>query len=221
MIYNWFRKEAPDYPEFWRKYEEAFNQSLPEFVDEARFVVLDTETTGFDQKRDRILCIGAISIKNKVIEVESSFEIYLKQEVFNPESAKIHGIVRNEKLSTYMEEQAVKKFLKYIGNAILVAHHAGFDIGMFNQALKRLNLPKLKNKVLDTGVLYRRTRLSSNLINSSQSYSLDDLAEAFLIDTKDRHTAAGDAFITAIAFLKIISRLKEGERLRLKKVLDP
>ena len=219
MIFEWFKKESPEYPEFWKRYANSFSQPLPEFVDETRFVVLDTETTGFDQKRDRMLCIGAVGIENNMIDVGSSFEIYLQQEIFNPESVEIHGILRNEKVKRYSEEEALRMFLNYIGNSVFVAHHAGFDLGMINQALKRLHLPKLKNEVLDTGSLYRRTRLNSNLINQDQHYSLDDIAEAYLIDTRDRHTAAGDAFITAIAFLKIISKLKKGERLRLKELL--
>lgn len=219
MMFKWFKKEKPEYPEFWTRYEEHFKKPLPEFADRARFVVFDAETTGFDKSRDRILSIGAVSVKYNIIEVANSFEINLKQEIFNAESVKIHGIIRNEKIEKYSEEEALKKFLGYIEDAILVAHHAGFDIGMINRALKRMNLPKLKNQVLDTGVLYKGIRLSSNLINKNQPYSLDDIAQAYLIDTKDRHTAAGDAYITAIAFMKIMSRLKKGERLRLKKLL--
>ncbi len=220
MMFKWFKKEKPDYPEFWTRYEENFKKPLPEFADRARFVVFDAETTGFDKSRDRILSIGAVSVNNNIIEVANNFEIYLQQEVFNAESVKIHGIIRNEKVERVSEEEALKKFLAYIEDTVLVAHHAGFDIGMINRALRRMNLPKLKNMVLDTGVLYKKTRLSSNLINKDRPYSLDDIAQAYLIDIKDRHTAAGDAYITAIAFMKIMSRLKKGERLRLKKILD-
>lgn len=220
MISKWFKKEKSKAPEFWTRYEQCLVKPLPEFVDEARFIILDTETTGFDRISDRILSIGAVSVQNNTIDLAGSFEIYLQQDVFNPESIKIHGIIRNERVERSSEEEAIKAFLGYIGNGVLVAHHAGFDIGMLNQALKRMSLPKLKNRVLDTGVLYKNTRLSSNLINKDQPYSLDDIADAYLIETKDRHTAAGDAYITAIAFMKIISRLKKGERLSLKRLLN-
>lgn len=220
MILKWLNKGKPEYSEFWTRYEECFKKPLPEFADETRFVVFDAETTGFDKSRDRILSIGAVSVKNNILEVANSIEIYLQQEVFNAESVKIHGIIRNEKVERLSEEEALKQFLTYIEDAVLVAHHAGFDIGMINRALRRMNLPKLKNMVLDTGVLYKQTRLSSNLINKDRPDSLDDIAQAYLIDIKDRHTAAGDAYITAIAFMKIMSRLRKGERLRLKKILD-
>ncbi len=100
----------------------------------------------------------------------------------------------------------------------MVAHHAGFDIGMVNEALTRMGLPKLKNKVLDTVNLYRGTRIISNLINREKSYSLDEIAETYNIDIKDRHTAAGDAFITAIAFLTILGKLSTDGKMNLKKL---
>ncbi|MDT0644887.1 3'-5' exonuclease [Zunongwangia sp. F363] len=216
MIFDWLkkRKEDPENsPEFWKAYLKNFEEKLPEEISDVRFVVLDTETTGFSYDNDRMLCIGAVSVCNNKIDMGDNFEVYIKQERFDPESVKIHGIIRNEKISTLTEEEAVKQFLKYIENSILVAHHASFDITMINRALKRLEVPKLKNKVLDTEVLYRRTKILSNLIDRNKRYSLDDIAEAYTIDVTDRHTAAGDAFITAIAFLKILGRLKQKEKL--------
>ena len=86
-----------------------------------------------------------------------------------------------------------------------MAHHAAFDIAMINQALKRLNLPKLKNKVIDTGHLYKKTKLDT----SKKHFSLDYLSERFKIPQHDRHTASGDAFITALLLVKLIGVLKK------------
>lgn len=97
------------------------------------------------------------------------------------------------------EEQAVKLFLKLIENHTLVGHHVNFDVAMINQALKRMNLPKLKNKTLDTNELYLKKRG----IPLEQRYSLDELCEVFDLPKKDRHTAPGDAFLTAQIMLKL------------------
>lgn len=183
---------------------------------QTRFIAIDTETTGLNYKEDRILSIGAVSIKNNIIDVSNSFEVYIKQEKFNPETVEIHGIIKNEKFKTLSEAETIEQFLSFIGNAVLVAHHAQFDMNMLNLALKRNGLPKLKNKVLDTMILYRATRITSNLIDHHKNYSLDEVAEALSLDLKDRHTAAGDAFITALAFLKITSKLNKGGKLKLK-----
>ena len=137
---------------------------------------------------------------------------------FNPETVKIHGIIQNEKFKKLPELEALKKFLSYIQNAVLVAHHAGFDIKMINKALVRNGLPKLKNKVLDTAVLYKKTRISTNFIDRDKVYSLDEIAEAYNIELIDRHTASGDAYITALIFMKLLSRLSKGQDVTLKDI---
>ncbi|WP_224485531.1 3'-5' exonuclease [Robertkochia aurantiaca] len=208
-------KSKKNYPEYWKTYEATFREKQPKYVSDIRFVVFDTETTGFDFKKDRILSIGAVTVKRQEIHISDSLEIYVKQQRFNPETVEIHGIIRSEKVTLNSEEEAVKIFLEYIGNAVLVAHHAQFDIRMMNEILKRLDLPQLKNKVLDTVNLYRATRITSNLINTQRNYTLDEIAENLDISVKDRHTAAGDAMITAIAFMKIIGRLGRNGSLKL------
>ncbi len=79
---------------------------------------------------------------------------------------------------------------------------------MINHALKRHGMPKLKNRFLDTSALYKRSLIRSPLVKNQDQYSLDELAEKFDIPTQDRHTALGDAYITAIAFLKILAHIK-------------
>ncbi|TRZ41095.1 PolC-type DNA polymerase III [Robertkochia solimangrovi] len=217
---RWFKKkEEPEYPEFWKSYAAKFSDKPVQQLEDIRFVVLDTETTGFDFRKDRMLCIGAIGLKNNVIDVADSFEIYIKQERFNPETVAIHGIIRNEKVTMQTEADALTKFLEYIEDAVIVAHHAGFDLGMINHGLKRMHLPNLKNSVLDTMPLYRSTLINSNFVDKTRGYSLDEVAEKLVISTKDRHTAAGDAMITAIAFLKILSKLKKSGATTLKDLL--
>ncbi|MDX1761104.1 MAG: 3'-5' exonuclease [Christiangramia sp.] len=210
MIRKWFKRNKvnKDLPDFWQNYASTFEEKLSEKISEVRFVVFDTETTGFDYEEDRILSIGAVRIEKKSIEISDNFEVFLDQEKFNPETVKIHGIIQNEKVEKLSELEALKKFLVYIQNSVLVAHHAGFDIKMVNKALARYGLPKLRNKVLDTAVLYKKTRIITNFIDREKVFSLDEIAEAYNIDLVDRHTASGDAYITALIFMKLLSRLK-------------
>src|SRR6056297_3665114 len=195
-------------PEYWNAYVRMFKNPLPKTFNELTFVVLDTETTGFDIIQDRMLSIGALKLKNNQIHVNDIFDVYIDQKKFNKKSVAIHGILNNSKHNCISEEFAIQNFLEYVGNNVIVAHHAGFDIGMINNALKRLGLPKLKNRCLDTGVLYKKTLIKSYLVQPQEHYSLDDLAEKYSISKKDRHTALGDAYITALAFVKIISKIK-------------
>ncbi|MEM9142182.1 MAG: 3'-5' exonuclease, partial [Bacteroidota bacterium] len=141
------------------------------------------------------------------------------QEVYSPETVKIHGIRKQGKLDYIPELEALEQFLGYLGNAILVAHHALFDIRMVNTALERHGLPQLKNRYLDTSTLYGKSRLKSNLIQPQNHYSLDELADRFNISKKDRHTALGDAYITAMLFLKTLTQLREKRKVTLKWLL--
>ena len=201
---------------FWKKEEDLFDENIT--IEETRFVVLDTETTGFDYTNDRILCIGALVLQNNIISVQDSFEVYVEQDHYDKSTAQIHGILKDFVLKRPSELEALQQFLAYLGNSIIIAHHANFDITMINRALERNGLPELKNKALDTGILYKKTLIKSHLFERKDHYTLDDLADKFDISKKDRHTALGDAYITAIAFLKIIKKLREKKEVSLNQL---
>ncbi|APG59357.1 3'-5' exonuclease [Christiangramia salexigens] len=221
MIFDWFKKKEKysDLPDFWREYSDKFEKKRPEKIEDTRFVVFDTETTGFDFDDDRILSIGAVNVQNKSIEIKDNFEIFLQQDKFNPETVQIHGIIRNEKVNKLSEYEALQKFIEYIEDSVLVAHHAGFDLKMINNALNRQGLPKLKNSILDTAVLYKKTRIISNFIDREKIYSLDEIAEAYNFDLSDRHTASGDAYITALILMRLLGKYYKSKDLRLKDLL--
>src|SRR5690606_2171135 len=189
------------------EYLEGFEKDLPKNVGDNTFVVLDTETTGFDLQKDRILCLGALKLERGNIVVRDSLELFVEQEHYNAQTAKIHGIRKKGIQPRISEPELLKMFLAYAGNHVLVGHHIMFDIHMINAALGRNGLPKLRNRTLDTALLYKRTLLVSSLLHKKEKYSLDDLADKFGISKKDRHTALGDALITAIAFMGILDKL--------------
>lgn len=192
---------------FWKKEENVFDENIT--IEETRFVFLDTETTGFDYENDRILCIGALVLENGIISVQESFEVYIEQDHYDKNTAQIHGILKAFVIQRPTELEALQQFLDFLGDSIIIAHHTIFDITMINKALERNGLPELTNKRLDTAYLYKKTLIESHLFERKEHYTLDDLADKFDISKKDRHTALGDAYITAIAFLKIIKKLKE------------
>jgi DNA polymerase-3 subunit epsilon len=192
---------------FWKKEVSLFNENLT--IEETRFVVLDTETTGFDYDNDRILCIGALVLQNGTISIQNSFEVYPEQDHYDKATAQIHGILKAFIIQRPTELEALEQFLAFLGDSIIIAHHTVFDVTMINKALERNGLPQLTNKRLDTAILYKKTLIKSHLFERKDHYTLDDLADKFDISKKDRHTALGDAYITAIAFLKIVKKLKE------------
>lgn len=203
-------------PDYWKKYEESLKHIKTKSIKESKFVVFDCETSGLNPKIDRILSMGAVTVNDNIINVNNTFERYLEQEVFKRESAPIHGLLKKGKYQKTKEEEAIVDFLEYIEGAILIGHHIHFDVSCVNYALKRMGLPKLKNKVLDTSILFKKTKheVYSDVYN--KVYSLDEVCDELKITKKDRHTAYGDAYLTAIAFFKILGRLNRNNDLTLK-----
>jgi len=215
------KKGRQEPPTFWQEYQLLFREPLPPEISGNTFVVLDTETTGFHLDSDRILCLGALKLQGGKILVRESMETYLLQEHYDVQSAPIHGIRKKGKQDRIPELEALKEFLRYAKNHVLVGHHVMFDVTMINAALARHGLPKLRNRTLDTALLYKRTLLVSSVLQKKEKYGLDELADKFGISKKDRHTALGDALITAYAFLRILEKLSPRNLRDLLRKQDP
>lgn len=218
-----------EYPEYYQAYLDTFKstwkKSVP--VRNLRFVVMDTEATGLKIGADRLLSIGLVRIINQQIPIEESWECLvnpnggqvkqqsviekLQKAIVRKGSILIHGIRGQDSVHGLEEKEAIKQLLERLKDDILIGHHIGFDVGMINEALKRQGLPKIKNIVLDTAQLAHRlinplyTKYSPSIID----LSLDALSRKYGITMHDRHTAAGDAFITAYLFLKILAKLEQ------------
>ena len=201
MSLNWFNKIIKEHPKFWETYLTYFEENQSK---EKRYVVFDCETTGLDYKSDRILSIGAVAIQNNEIIVNDYLEVFLQQDVFKAETVFIHGILREGKEEKIVEAEAVIRFLEFVKDATLVGHHVDFDIEMINQSLARLDLGKLKNQSMDTDIMYQKLKY----LPYEQHTSLDELCTIYKIKKSDRHTASGDAFITALLFLKLKRKLE-------------
>ncbi len=193
--------------------------ALPARLEEMTFMVLDTETTGFHLDRDRILSIGVLRLEAGRVRVSDTLEIFLLQEHFDRTTVPIHGILPGSDPGRIPEAEALQRLLDFLGDAVLVGHHIGFDQGMLQQALNRHNMGKLRNPLLDTEPLYRKTLLKSPLLRKKDRYTLDDLARVYDISCKDRHTALGDAYITAIAFLHILNQLPDAGKVTPEQLL--
>lgn len=193
-----FWKPTSAYPDFWEAYLACFKVRENKPV----YLVFDCETTGLNPTKDVILSIGGVQVQDNRIQIKNSFEYYLQQTYFDANSVKIHGIVQQSDDIFYdTEEEAIKSFLYRIKNSILVGHQVSFDIAMINQALNRMELPSLKNRSIDTNVLFQQ----KNQLPNDIVFSLDELCDKFSLPKKARHTALGDAFLTA----QIFQRLQE------------
>lgn len=206
------RREAPAYVQ---RYREAVAHCPAGKApwSALRFVVLDTESTGTDPARDALLSIGAVGVYGNEIRVEEAREWFIRPEsaLALGESAPIHGIIASELAQGQPEEEVLAEFLDYIGNAVLVAHHAGHDLSLLGRCIRQYAPGfRFRNPVVDTVTLSRRIEMPRLLPEYVQpkDYSLDALSERYQILRADRHTALGDAYITAQLLLKLLSQLR-------------
>ncbi|MEL1244342.1 3'-5' exonuclease [Flavobacterium sp. DGU11] len=198
MAFDWLTGGST--PQFWKNYIALFDGDDKEH---RRYVVFDMEASGLDWKEDVILSIGAIGVLGNAIEVGDFLQVFVQQDKFSPQSVALSGVLKEPKQEKFVEAEAMIQFLNFIKDATLVGHNVNLDIEMINQALKRLDLGRIKNPVMDTNTLYQRLK---GLPEDSQS-SLDDLCDAMRIGKSDRHTASGNAYTTALVFLKLKRKL--------------
>ncbi|NJL11914.1 MAG: 3'-5' exonuclease [Microscillaceae bacterium] len=198
--------ELPDFVcEYLQKNKSG---STRQNIAEARLVVFDTETTGLNWKQDRVISIGAIALRAGRIEVEDSLEVLLHNESSgNKESIPVHQILSRELRDGLSEAEALRFFLDYVGNSVLVAHFIEFDRQIMSQMmLRHFGLP-LQNPCLDTIQLAKRLEQGFQARHDQQPglYNLDALCARYQIPISVRHNAAGDALATA-RLLQILLR---------------
>jgi len=208
---------------FLSEYSECFSQSWTDAssIDTVRFVVLDTETTGLDPRRDRLITIGAVAVKNFEIVLSDSFEALLKLD-YNRSSVTVHGVTRQEALEGGNEADVLALLLPFLKDGVIVGHHILHDIETLNCALERNYGIKLENRFLDTMDLTLHLEKDGAFEDDKkiEEFSLDALCEFFNIAPHDRHTAGGDAFITALIFLRLLRSARKVGRTSLNRLCE-
>jgi DNA polymerase III subunit epsilon len=189
-------------------------------LEQVRFVVLDSETTGLDPRRDRLITIGAVAVIAGEILLEDSIEVMCKLD-YNRASVTVHGITRDETRDAMEESEALSLFLDYVKDGVIVGHHIGHDIQALNVAYQRHAGFELRNRSLDTMDLALHLNGDGAFKNMAQGFSLDGLCEMFGIPAHDRHTAGGDAFITAQVFLRLLRAARRTGRRTLAALTEP
>ncbi len=211
-------------PDFLRRYRECFSATWSEQTPnhEVRFVVLDSETTGLDPTTDRIITIGAVAVQDAEIRLDDAFSALLKVD-YNTSAVTVHGVTRDESRQGMEEPQALEAFLNYLADGVIVGHHIGHDITALNVALGRHWGVGLRNRSLDTMDLTLHLERSGafGAGPAIRHFSLDALCERFGVIPHDRHTANGDAFITAQVFLRLVRLASRFERDRLGCICEP
>ncbi len=191
-------------------------------IEQVRFIVLDSETTGLNPRKDRIITIGAIAVVNNEILIEDSFEALLKVE-YNSSAVTIHGVTREESMAGIDEPEALERLLAHLGDGVIVGHHIGHDVETFNAGYARHFGTRMENPSLDTMDLTLHLEQDGAFAGREtiREFSLDGLCTLFDIIPHDRHTAAGHALMTALVFQRLLRLAAKYQRATLGRLLEP
>lgn len=165
------------------------------------FVVFDLETTGFSSKHDMITEIGAAKIREG--RVVDSFSSLVNPEKKIPyEVVEITGITNEMVENERTIDQVLPEFLDFIGDAVVVAHNAAFDIGFMKEQSMRLHRD-FDPVVMDT------LSLSKLLIKEIKRFNLKRISRFLNVSLVNAHRAVDDANATAQIFIKLLSMIKD------------
>lgn len=169
-------------------------------IEDATFVVTDTETTGTKAATNRIIELGAVKIEGG--EITDRF-----QRLVNPERSIPSRITHLTGISTGMVfdkpsiRDVLPEFMGFLGDAIFVAHNLPFDRRFVNAELKRIGRRTLTNETLCS------LRLARRLLPGLRSKGLTRLAQFYGVNVNGRHRALGDAEATGIILQRFFRQL--------------
>jgi DNA polymerase III subunit epsilon len=174
-------------------------------IDDARWVVLDVESSGLDAARDRLLAIAAVSVRHDGrrgwIDLADSFEALLFQPTREapPDKANIlvHGIGIGAQRRGGEASTVLAGFETFVGSSPLLGFHADFDRRMIERACDAGLGRRLRNPWLDIA------DLAAVLLPQVKARTLDDWLQRFNIDCAQRHQAAADTLATAELLLRL------------------
>ena len=165
------------------------------------YVVFDLETTGFSPIKDKIIEIGAVKVENGVIT--DHFSTFVNPKVPIPfQITQLTSITDQMVMDSPDIETILPQFLAFVGDAVLVAHNASFDVGFIEQNCRYQDIQPDFTSV-DTVALARI------LLPTLSKFKLNVVAKALNISQEHHHRAVDDARVTAEIFVKFIEMLKE------------
>ncbi|GGB34287.1 hypothetical protein GCM10011316_02980 [Roseibium aquae] len=168
------------------------------------FAVFDTETTGLMPSKDEIVQIGAVRVVNgRVVVGEVMDQLVDPGRPITPASTKVHGITDAMVAGAPDAPTVVARFHEFAEGSVIVAHNAPFDMAFLKRHGQATGLA-FDHPIVDTVLL------SAVVFGATEDHSLDAVCARLgvVIPPEDRHTALGDARVTAAVLCKSLPILK-------------
>lgn len=165
------------------------------------YVVFDLETTGFSPIKDKIIEIGAVKVERG--KITERFSTFVNPKVPIPfQITQLTSITDQMVMDAPDIETVLPKFLAFVGDAVLVAHNASFDVGFIEQNCRYQDIiPDFTS--VDTVAMARI------LLPTLSKFKLNVVANALHISLENHHRAVDDAGATAEIFVKFVEMLRD------------
>ena len=191
----------------------ALDLSLP--LDELPTLIIDTETTGLQVKEDRIVSFGGVCAHGSRLFKSRMIDDLVDPGVpIPPASTAVHGNTDDMISGARSFPEVYADFQRLAANRVIIGHNVPFDLTIIRQECARHGRPWEDVVFIDT------MRLASLLNPSLGKYDLETLAGIYQIDVHGRHTALGDAMVTAELFFRMMPRLQMQGFTTLEKLLE-
>ncbi|BFU77096.1 3'-5' exonuclease [Arcobacter sp. 15-2] len=182
--------------------DDRFNYLLDEYEGD-EYVCFDCETTGLNTKKDEIISIGAILIKDNKILHSRKFERFVKTEqALSAESIKIHHIRECDIENALNIDDVIYEFLDFVGNRPLVGYYLEFDCAMVNKYIKPKIGIKLPNKQYEVSEIYF-DQMIKKTPGANIDLRFDIIMDRLNLPRLGKHDAINDVIMTAMIFLKL------------------
>ncbi len=167
------------------------------------YVVFDTETTGLNPSQgDEIIAIGAVRVVNgRILTGETFSRLIDPGRTIPPDSIRFHNITDAMVAGAPPLSVALPQFRAFVGDAVLVAHNTAFDL-KFIRLKEADGGPRFAMLALDTMLI------SMFLYPDFGEHDLDSIARRLGVEVSGRHSALGDALVTAAVFLRLVDLLE-------------
>lgn len=181
--------------------EKSVKNPRGQVLNDATYCVLDLETTGISITTEKITEVGIMKVKNG--EVIDEFEIFV-----NPEKPIPQRVVEVTNITDEMVKDAetidkvFPKILEFVGDSIIVAHNASFDVGFLKHNAKLLGY-EFNNTYIDT------LPLAKDLFPDLKKYKLGKIADSLGIEVDVAHRALADVDTTVKVFNVMLKKLKD------------
>ena len=187
---------------------------------DTEFIVLDLETTGLDPKRDEIVSLGWVIIRQLGVDFSSCEHILVRPTKELKESSVIvHRIFDSDVADAPNIKVALEHLLPQMAGRVLVAHHAPIELGFLGQACKQAFGARLQIPTVDTLVLGLRALHRQGKPFKSGALKLDSLRRSHNLPPFRAHNALSNAIAASGLFLAQVSKRDPKGTLELRRVL--